>query len=174
MANDIIYSTYDAGNVVIFDNAVYIKEGEVNHFPERGKKDSDKEYTSVTFNYDDNNELSGIVHNVWTAEEMAIAHLDEHHGTVMPRFSGNSTKEIIAPIGGIFRYYAYFNDYGIKIYLNDADISIDGDFLHEYIEDSVAIKVLKGDRIKIDNTINSGSDGYACYWFFLPYQYPYE
>lgn len=38
MANDIIYSTYDAGNVVIFDNAVYIKEGEVNHFPERGKK----------------------------------------------------------------------------------------------------------------------------------------
>ena len=38
MANDIIYSTYDAGDVVIFDNAVYIKEGEVNHFPERGKK----------------------------------------------------------------------------------------------------------------------------------------
>ena len=28
MANDIIYSTYDAGNVVIFDNAVYIKEEE--------------------------------------------------------------------------------------------------------------------------------------------------
>lgn len=83
MANDIIYSTYDAGNVVIFDNAVYIKEGEVNHFPERGKKDSDKEYNSVTFAYDDNNELSGTLHNIWTAEEMAIANLKEHTGVVL-------------------------------------------------------------------------------------------
>lgn len=79
MANDIIYSTYDAGNVVIFDNAVYIKEGEVNHFPERGKKDSDKEYTETTFDYDDNGSLSGTNHKIWTAEEMAIAHLTEHN-----------------------------------------------------------------------------------------------
>lgn len=167
MANDIIYSTYDAGDVVIFDNAVYIKEGEVNHFPERGKKDSDKAYTSVTFAYDDNNELSGTLHNVWTAEEMAIANLKEHTGVVL-----NSVKngEFIAPFGGILRVYCSYRNLDVTITINDADVTQWANYDRAEIESSIPYKLIKNDVVKFAWRFDTGDLTY----FFLPYQYPYE
>lgn len=168
MANDIIYSTYDAGDVVIFDNAVYIKEGEVNHFPERGKKDSDKEYTSVTFNYDDNNELSGTLHNVWTAEEMAIAHLEEHS-----KITTSDTDTFIAPVGGIFRcYFGCINGSLSILVNNNSTINLKYQDPYTSLNNSLSIKLLKNDIVSWPNY------SYAWFneltYFFLPYQYPYE
>ena len=171
MANDIIYSTYDAGDVVIFDNAVYIKEGEVNHFPERGKKNSDKEYTETTFDYDDNNELSGTLHNVWTAEEMAIANLSEHSGYI------NSPEEhqFIAPIGGIFRFCGSYRNTDIKIYINDAFVTPWANFDRSELKESIAFKLLKDDVVKISKCKNGSVYGTGPgTYIFLPYQYPYE
>lgn len=168
MANDIIYSTYDAGNVVIFDNAVYIKEGEVNHFPERGKKDSDKEYTSVTFTYDDNNELSGTVHNIWTAEEMAIAHLEEH-----AKITTSDKDTFVAPYGGIFRCYFGCINGSLSILVNNMSV-IDLKYQDPYtsLNNSLSIKLFKDDIVSWPNYSDTWFKELT--YFFLPYQYPYE
>lgn len=173
--NDIIYSTYDAGNVVIFDNAVYIKEGEVNHFPERGKKDSDKEFTETTFEYDDNDSTSGLLHETWTAEEMAIAHLSEHSGDI----ESPEEHQFIAPIGGIFRFYCAYNNFDIDLLVNDVDVTPYGGAYNKdvrsTIQKSYPIKLLKGDIVKMIKCNNTaGITTGPGHYFFLPYQYPYE
>lgn len=169
MANT-IYSTYDAGDVVIFDNKIYINKGEVNHFPTRGKKDSDKEYISTIFEYDDNNELSGIVHNEWTAEEMAISNLKEHSGYI----DSTAEHQFIAPAGGIFRFYGSYRNTDIKIYINDVLLTPWTNFERSTLEKSIAFKLLKDDVVKISGCNNGGVYGTGPgTYFFLPYQYPY-
>ena len=169
MAN-IVYSTYDAGNVVIFDNKIYINKGEVNHFPTRGKKDSDKEYNSVTFEYDDNNALSGTVHNIWTAEEMAIANLNEHSGYI----DSTAEYQFIAPTGGIFRFYCGYRNTDISITINDAYVTPWANFDRSELKNSIVFKLLKNDVVKISGCNNGGVYGTGPgTYIFLPYQYPY-
>ena len=164
---DIVYSTYDAGNVVIFDNFVYIKEGEVKHFPDRGRNNLDKEYNSVTFEYDDNNSKDGNIHKTWTAEEIAISNLKEHTGIVL-----NSVKngEFIAPFSGILRVYCSYRNQDISITINDAYVTPWANYDRAKIETSIPFKLIKGDVVKFEWSFNTGDLTY----FFLPYQYPYE
>jgi len=182
MSEEYIYSTFDAGDVATFDNAVYIKQGMTYVKPNKSWKTTDiVNIKGLTFNRDDNNDLNGDVHKEWRPIEIAISNLPQYTSLVWsnPTIMDVDIRRILesipslltknlrfeVPADGIARIIIYNEmefDITVNITINDVPIPY---FLkgNASMKDANAYKVMAGDVIEIPNRLSRA--------IILPYEY---
>ena len=185
MSEEYIYSTFDAGEVATFDNAVYVRQGFTQRKPNKSWKTTDIiNIKGMSFMRDDNNALDGDMHKDWSAIEIAISNLQQNTSKVWKNptvmnvdvsMIAESIKDILddsltftVAADGIARVIVYGSteyDTTISIKINGVDVPF---FLkgNASMKDANAYKVMAGDVISVP--------GRYARVFVLPYEYNAE